>query len=111
MFEEIPNERLTEIDLPSPNASWDDITFLTGTYNGYARFDSFDRCADIANKAKCEFQKSRVLPSSLDDLRTCLFFEGRRWRHFGRDPDEITMVYIHALIEAMRKKVIGLKKT
>ncbi len=40
----------------------------------------------------------------LDDLRTCLFFEQRRWRHFDRHPDEKSMTYIRALVEAVRGK-------
>lgn len=46
-----------------------------------------------------------VLPSSITELRTCLFFEQRRWRHYGFDPDEQAMEYILALVDRMREEV------
>jgi hypothetical protein len=38
-------------------------------------------------------------------LRTCLFFEQRRWRHFGDEPDEEAMEYIRSVVQKIRAKL------
>ena len=42
---------------------------------------------------------------TLDELRACLFFDQRAWRHFGEDPDDDGMEYIRALLTAIRSRV------
>jgi hypothetical protein len=39
------------------------------------------------------------------ELRTCLFFEQRRWRHIGEVPDAEAMAYIRDLVRQIRAKV------
>lgn len=56
------------------------------TFDGYAALGS-ERCAEIANKQS---------PSTLTELRACLFFEQRRCRHFSRNPDAETSRYLSA---------------
>ncbi len=48
---------------------------------------------------------SGALPESLADLRNCLFFEHRRMRHCGEEPDDLTSKYLGAVMEAIRGKV------
>lgn len=93
---EIVNEDLTLSNIPIPDASWDEIEEFALTFDGYNVWGSFDICAEIANARRHE---------SLTDLRTCLFFEQRRWRHFGENPDEKTMDYIRGLVEEIRSMV------
>jgi len=93
---EIGNKNLTMADIPSPDASWREIAEFALTFDGYEFWGSFEKCAEIAN-AKGQH--------SLTDLRTCLFFEQRRWRHFGEDPDREAMMYIRALVEKIRSWV------
>lgn len=54
--------------------------FLLGqfaaSFDGYQEFG--DRCAEIANTGN---------PQTLAEYRACLFFEWRRRRHFGTEPD------------------------
>jgi hypothetical protein len=38
----------------------------------------------------------------VQELRACLWFEQRRWRFMGREPDSEGMQYAAALIRAMR---------
>lgn len=102
---EIPNANLTEKDIPSPNANLDVISSFAHSFNGYAYWGSFEKCAKIANDSGRAWKETEIVPTSLTNLRTCLFFEQRRWRHFGYDPDEKTVRYFHALIEAIRNKV------
>ena len=98
---------LSESDVPGPDAAWyPDISEFALTYDAYAALDGFEPVGDLANHAQEEWQTSRVLPLSLNDLRACLFFEQRRWRHFGRDPSDDSASddwqYIQALVTAIR---------
>jgi hypothetical protein len=107
MIFEVSNSELIKDNLPPLKAKWEDIWQFALTFNGYKYSD---RCADIANKAHSKYDESKQLPDDLSDLRSCLFFEQRRWRHFGEKPNEQAMVYIHALIESIRRQVLDRKK-
>ena len=52
------------------------------SFDGYSNngdeVTGFDNCAAIANRAQQMWLENKVLPESLHDLRTCLFFEQRR---------------------------------
>ena len=99
---------ITEKDLPPLNAEyWGVIDQFALSFDGYEQWGSFEKCAcaEIGNHSSATYQEKKVLPSSLIDLRTCLFFEQRRWRHFGEHPDKEIMTYIHALVEAIRNKL------
>ena len=98
--EPLPNELLTLKRIPLSTASWEEISAFALTFDGYRENSSNDRCAEIANQRR---------HNSLSDLRTCLFFEQRRWHHFGDDPDEAAMVYIRSLVEQIRDWVIDVK--
>jgi hypothetical protein len=102
---EIANSNLTEKDIPPPNAGWDVIELFALSFNGYSYWGSFEKCADIANSGLDLWNEKRVLPDSLIELRTCLFFEQRRWRHYGISPGSEDLPYIHALVDAIRSKV------
>jgi hypothetical protein len=102
---DIPNEDLTLTDVPAPDAPfWPDIVPFALTYDGYVE-GGFDACARFGNAAKAAYAASGELPQTLTDLRTCMFFEQRRWRHFEESPDSAWMKYIRALLEAIRRKV------
>lgn len=95
---DIPDEALTPHMIPDADADWDLIHEFALTYPGYTIHGSFDKCATIANN-KCH--------ETLCDLRTCLYFEQRRWRHFGSSPDKEALTYIRSLVEAIRVMVVG----
>ncbi len=107
MIKQISNLGLNQNDLPSPDAKWKDIQEFALSFNGYEYWGSFKRCADLANKVAKEYEQTRRLNCSLTELRTCLFFEQRRLRHFGYGPGEESMRYIHALIKEIRNKVVN----
>lgn len=75
---EIPNSELTSDAIPGPTGGWVEIGRFALTYDGHMRWGSFEKCAEIANARRDD---------TLDELRTCSFFEQRRWRHFGEGPD------------------------
>ncbi len=96
---------LTGESIPGPNAPWmPDIAEFALTFDGYLALG--DRVGDLANGTEHEWSENRSLPDDLVELRSCLFFEQRRYRHFGWDPDEEAMVYIRALVEAIRALVV-----
>ena len=99
---------LSESDVPGPDAAWyPDISEFAFSYDAYTAVGGFGPVADLANKAAEEWQTSRVLPRSFNDLRACLFFEQRRWHHFGQDPSDDSgsddWQYIQALVTAIRE--------
>ncbi|MBI1733565.1 MAG: hypothetical protein HYR51_00180 [Candidatus Rokubacteria bacterium] len=75
------------------------------TFDGYAHYGSFERCASLANAASIAYRQNRELPTALTRLRNALFFEQRRWRHFDSWPPRKDMRYIRALAAAIGAKV------
>jgi hypothetical protein len=45
------------------------------------------------------------MPRDLEKLRIALFFEQRRWRHFGDVPEGADLSYISALVAQIRAAV------
>jgi hypothetical protein len=86
----INNDDLRRRDVPSAAAEWSAIWSFALTFNGFKEHGSFEACAKIANEQRQE---------TLKDLRTCLFFEQRRWNHYGDDPDEESAPYIRSLVQ------------
>lgn len=93
---EFTNNKLMSVDIPAADADWEVIEEFALSFDGYEACGSFEKCAEIANVRR---------HGSLTDLRTCLFFEQRRWRHFGVNPDGKAMKYIRSVIEKIRLKV------
>lgn len=83
-------------NIPSSKAQWGTITEFALSFDGYEYWGSFEKCAKIGNSKRHD---------TLTELRTCLFFEQRRWHHFGESPDEESMKYIRGLVEKIRTKV------
>jgi hypothetical protein len=69
------------------------------SFDGYRRWGSFERCADVGNRWADAYARSGDLPDTLDLCRTCLFFEQRRWRNLQAEPDAPTRRYVAALLE------------
>ena len=107
MCGEIANADLKETDLPPPEAEWHAVGRFALSLNGYEKWGSFEKCAQIGNEGARAFRATGAVPDSLIELRTCLFFEQRRWRHYGFDPDEEAMAYTRALVERIRDRVRG----
>lgn len=88
----IANADLRASDIPAIDAPWGEIEDFALTYDCYQHAD----CAEIANERRAD---------SVDDLRTCLSFEQRRWRHFGELPEGEDMHYIRGLVREIRDRV------
>ena len=102
---DIPDQDLMLADVPPAGSSdWSAISGFALTYDGYG-LSGFEACAKVANDASKDYVLTGQLPTTLSALRTCLFFEQRRWHHFGRSPDESAMRYVRALLEAVRAQL------
>ena len=90
----IPNEQLLLERIPDPEAELCGWERFAHTINGYDVMGGFEPCADLAN---------RGTPSTLTELRCCLFFEARRERHSGGM--STNEEWICDLLRAIREKV------
>ena len=85
-----------------PDTDW---YLMDNTFNGYNYWinkTGKDKCGLIANECIDEWYNNKKLPKTLILLRTSLFFENRRARHSGEDPDE---EYINGLINEIKRKL------
>lgn len=99
----VANGQLKATKIPSTMADWERIQRFALTFDGYAHYGSFEKCAEIAN-ARRELHERQ---ETLSELRACLFFEQRRWRHYGYVPDERAMLYIRSLLDDIRLAVLS----
>lgn len=95
---QIQTGELRVTDLPTSYGEWSDYVRFALT------FDPTDRemCRELAGDAFARWQRTGEVPRRLEELRACLWFEQRRWRFLGREPDREGMRYAGALIRAMR---------
>jgi hypothetical protein len=103
----IPNSQLIEKDIPSSKATWKKIQAFALTFNGYEHWGTFKKCREVAQQGITLYKEKKALTLSLTDLRTCLFFEAMRWKHYEKEPTKQGMEYIRALSEAIRVRVLA----
>ena len=96
---EIPNRELRPDHVPAGGAEWVAIGHFALSFDGYRRWGSFERCAEIGNRWADMYVTSTEVPDTLDLCRTCLFFEQRRWRGLPAGPGAPTRRYVAALLE------------
>jgi hypothetical protein len=104
-MDKIPNSRLLEQDIPSSRAAWTKIVPFAQSFNGYEHCGSVQKCRQVAMQGVALHKENKDLSQSLTDLRTCLFFEARRWKHLEKKPTRSGLKYVHALVEAIRVRV------
>ena len=84
---------------PGPDADWDEIQDFALSYDGYAAFEGGPiELGPIANCIARDWRGSGELPEDLHLLRSALYFEQRRYRHFGWAPEGVALDYIRALV-------------
>jgi hypothetical protein len=94
----VPSDDVRVEDLPSSYGDWGDYARFAVTFEPRSR----DACGELAAAAFARWVRTGELPRGLDDLRGCLWFEQRRWRFLGRDPDPQGLRYCAAVVRAMR---------
>lgn len=104
---QISNSDLVVKDIPSKQATWKKILPFALTFNGSEHWGSFEKCREVAKLGIASYKDKQPFTQSLTDLRTCLFYEARRWSHLDKEPTRLGMAYIHALVEAIRVRVLA----
>ncbi len=92
----ISTAKLKPDQIPTADAAVDKLIRFAHTFDGYGHWGSFERCAEIANGRD---------HGSIDKLRTCLFFDARRLRHSGEEPDDEALRYWRTLVAEIRRRV------
>ena len=95
-MEEISNAALTLENVPDVDAPMERVSEFAASFNGFKHWGSFEKCAEIANAERHE---------SLTELRTSLFFEWRRWHHFGDEPDAEAEAQWRGLVSEIRRLI------
>jgi hypothetical protein len=104
-MDKIPNSQLLAEDIPSRRAAWIKIVPFAQSFNGYEHCGSVQKCREVAKEGVALHKENKDLSQSLTDLRICLFFEARRWKHLEKKPTRSGLKYVHALVEAIRVRV------
>jgi hypothetical protein len=89
--------------IPAP-LRFEDAIHLGHLLSGY---DLRDDLADLTNASLARVQGGGVWYGSALELWLCLFFECRRWRHFGETPHGVDAVHLDALCEALRQRLLS----
>src|SRR5207244_12605185 len=95
---QIQTGELRPQDLPTTYGDWSDYARFAVTFAPRDR----EGCREFATSAFARWRRTGEVPRMLQELRACLWFEQRRWRFMGREPDAAGMQYAAALIRAMR---------
>lgn len=91
------NQRAS-ITVPPADAAWPDIWRFALTYHAYHRLGDSEQAAAVGNRHADRWRAQRELPAGIDTARIALFFEQRRYHHFGHDPSGERETYIRALV-------------
>ena len=92
----IANADLTLSLIPDPDSEWTAVWDFAHTFDGYSHWGSAHACGVVANERR---------NTTLTDLRTCLFFEQRRYNHFGKNPDGEDAQYIRDVVRQIGQRV------
>jgi hypothetical protein len=71
-------------------------------FNGYDAYGGLEGLGAMANDRRFFFSEHGLWVGSARELRGCLFFEARRWRHFGYSPEGADLQGIVQLFERIQ---------
>lgn len=106
----VENRELRAAEVPDPSRFFSEVTRFARLYDGYGRFSQSDpgrelhTCSRLAGLVYERYLASGELPDSLDDLRTCLFFEDSR-RRKELDPRQHRDAYINSLLVKIKRLI------
>ncbi len=98
----VPNAQLRVHGIPDRSDSWDAISSFSLSYDGYAYWDDV---SELATRSIRNWTRHHCLPATIDEVRGCLFYEQRRWHHFGEEPNGRGGYYLWALLDSLRSLV------
>jgi hypothetical protein len=102
-----PGAKADDMVVPSVDADLDEIWAFALTYNAYDRHGGSSGAARLANSAADRWEKDASVPIRLNTARAALFFEQRRYHHFGWDPEGSSDAYIRSLVGRIQKLTGG----
>lgn len=98
----IPNDELSEADLPGRDADCAEMFDFAATYDPRLDWDNLEKAQFVATQQQTLYQNRSSLPQTLAELRVCLWAERLLWLSHDLDPDDASTAYIDALLEALR---------
>jgi hypothetical protein len=104
----VTNAALGVSDVPRRGEAWETVSDFALSYDGYGYWDDLP---ELASRVLQTWTRRRALPSTLDELRGCLFYEQRRWHHFGEEPTGRSAEYMWALVDAIAALATPLTST
>jgi hypothetical protein len=84
---------------------WDCSAAFAHIVDGYEVAGGLEQCAAIAQSVLDSGLERDGPAASASDLWVALFFEHRRWRHFGAPPDQQDRLYLDRLCDVLREKL------
>src|SRR2546428_3256747 len=96
---QIQTGELRETDLPNGYGEWSDYAKFAVTFAPRDR----DLCSEADSVAFARWRRTGDVPRTLEELRACLWYEQRRWRILGHEPDTAAPGYIWAPLRAERQ--------
>jgi hypothetical protein len=97
-----PQSQIAPDSLPTAGSDWSEYAGLAVTFDPVAAFGSPEYAVETARSMSAHWRRTGELRGTIDDLRAALWFERRRWRYLGRDPDAETMRFCAAIVRALR---------
>ncbi|MBT4399561.1 MAG: hypothetical protein HOD37_08765 [Bacteroidetes bacterium] len=88
----VPNKSLKLSEIPLLESRYENIEQFALTFDGY----ELSNCAELANSRSAK---------TLSEMRAVLFFEQRRFRHFGYYPEGEDLEYIRMLVRKIKSAV------
>jgi len=104
MPDEIHNTDLRLDHIPPIDSDYSTIAGFALSFDGYSRIKDI---SIFANKIVEEFKKDKSITEklTLTELRASLFYEQRRFHHFGEDPEGGDREYINCLVSEIAQRV------
>jgi hypothetical protein len=84
-------------NIPAPLTEWHALCDFCLSIDGYTT---------LTEEKQQRLMYRKYIPATLTELRTALFLEQRRFRGTDTYPDENELVYLHALVEAIRAHIV-----
>ena len=102
----IPHYALTAELLPAPNASWAELVYFAGTFDGYTILPDTHALQQFVYSGREQFASDCTLPEGMTMLRAALHGEQRAdyWSD-GEPLSDESLRYVHALVDRIRELV------
>jgi hypothetical protein len=88
--------------VPRHGDSWETVFDFALSYDGHAYWYGLP---ELVHRVLGGWIRDESLPDDLGELRACLFYEQRRWHHFGDDPAGRSADFMWTLVDAIRSCV------